>query len=736
MPAGGPGRRCRPPGCPRWRGPRPAGARRHRRRGAISPVARCGRRSLTRPSSPPPRSCGAEDQGRVRTDRPPTPSSTGRRGGHRCRGEPCRRRSTRPQVALSLTTSATTGAGWRPSPVPCSPRTGPSGCGRTSRRADLLVALASGAGLEHVAGGEADEQVGLVQHGGSSRCSQGSRRRTEICAAPGPLLLAGAQPAGRRNGQGAAARGSPRRGTRRCRRGCPPRFPPAPPPAWRSTRSRMRAPAPITSARPGCIEGSARRSATVIATEPVHEPCTWPTGDQLVDGRPVVRRQVEQHRAELGHGPATPTTVAAAAGSTSRRRGASTSATNAATCAAVGGSGAGAARGGAPSRCPSSGPPRAPRVPRISLVEPPPMSTTSTGSAEASQVADRAVEGERRLLRAGHGAGLDAAAPGRRRRRRRRWSPRDAEVATNQTRSAARRGCGQTGVLLDGRERPGERLVGRPVRSRSWPSRTISLADLHVGQSPISSLMVLVPQSIPATHGPASTTARRSSTSSPSGLAPRPCARACPASTCRHLTASAGGDAVDLGDAPGRPARRSPSGGEVALVRAPVGRRRPLVLGQPVLHLLHRPRPRGSRSATRPRARPGSRSSGTACRWSSRGSVVTTSGLPARTAVPDLVDPPGLASQLASIARTSSGSITPDMMPVRAGAAPAPGHPLSPTLLQHRGQAATRRYGDGAPTERSVGAPDLLVDLRGRRRLLLRRVAGRTDCQAVDHHRR
>ena len=44
----------------------------------------------------------------------------------------------------------------------------------------------------------------------------------------------------------------------------------------------------------------------------------------------------------------------------------------------------------------------APAAPSTSSVEPPPMSTTSTGSAQAAaQVADRAVERERGLLGAG-----------------------------------------------------------------------------------------------------------------------------------------------------------------------------------------------------------------------------------------------------------------------------------------------------------------------------------------------
>ena len=83
--------------------------------------------------------------------------------------------------------------------------------------------------------------------------------------------------------------------TRRSRRGCRPRRRPAcSTGVRRSTRDRISAPAPITSARPGCSQGSASRSATVIATSRsamrVH---VVDRQHRLVDRVAVVGRQVE-----------------------------------------------------------------------------------------------------------------------------------------------------------------------------------------------------------------------------------------------------------------------------------------------------------------------------------------------------------------------------------------------------------------------------------------------------------
>ena len=125
-------------------------------------------------------------------------------------------------------------------------------------------------------------------------------------------------------------------------------------------------------------------------------------------------------------------------------------------------------------------------VPRISSVDPPPMSTTSTGLGRRPQVADRAVVRERRLLGPGDHLGSDAqplADP------LANTSPlaasRVAEVAQNRIRSggpAVRRD--QCGVLVDRRERPLERLVGQPagpVHALAQPDQP-HLAHRHVRQ--------------------------------------------------------------------------------------------------------------------------------------------------------------------------------------------------------------------------------------------------------------
>ena len=83
-----------------------------------------------------------------------------------------------------------------------------------------------------------------------------------------------------------------------------------------------------------------------------------------------------------------------------------------------------------------------------------------------------------------------------------------------------------------------------------------------------------------AHHSPSS-----SSTSSPSGLTPRPWARDWPASTCRHFTRSGMPPAETPGDLGHLADRRA--GGEVGLVGAAVRRGELLVLGQPFGHLAH-----------------------------------------------------------------------------------------------------------------------------------------------------
>ena len=122
-----------------------------------------------------------------------------------------------------------------------------------------------------------------------------------------------------------------------------------------------------------------------------------------------------------------------------------------------------------------------------------------------------------------------------------------------------------------------------PVRSTPSPSRTIRISRTATsGSAPISSLIVLVPQSIAATtsvtgvvtcgtHGPSAHQSPSSaSTSSPSGFTPWPWASDCAGQDVQALDPvghPAGGDALDLRHVePGLP-RELGAGLEVALVR-------------------------------------------------------------------------------------------------------------------------------------------------------------------------
>ena len=111
--------------------------------------------------------------------------------------------------------------------------------------------------------------------------------------------------------------------------------------ARRSTRRRISAPAPMTSARPGCMHGSSSARATGIATSRSTTRArrstattAWSIAFRSYAGRSSTPA------ATVSAVPATPTTVAAVGGRRpGRRRGAaSISATQAATCVGVGGS--------------------------------------------------------------------------------------------------------------------------------------------------------------------------------------------------------------------------------------------------------------------------------------------------------------------------------------------------------------------------------------------------------------
>ena len=197
--------------------------------------------------------------------------------------------------------------------------------------------------------------------------------------------------------------------------------------------------------------------------------------------------------------------------------------------------------------------------------------------------------------------------------------------------------------------------ASRPVRSTSWPSRTIAhLADrAPSGRSPISSLIVLVPQSMAATvmrHGARDLDAR-----GPDGppvaeqvehlVAERVDAAALGQRLAgQHVQAlhpvghPAGGDALDLGHALPDLAGELGARSEVALVRRGVRRGQLGVGGEPVLHLLHQP---GALEGADPRRGPRAgqvegRRERRAVRQPRLGGDHV--GVAARAAVPDLVD--------------------------------------------------------------------------------------------------
>ena len=211
-------------------------------------------------------------------------------------------------------------------------------------------------------------------------------------------------------------------------------------------------------------------------------------------------------------------------------------------------------------------------APRTSSVEPPPMSTTSTGSATAS---GRAVRPRRRrtsarLLVAGR-------APRARRRaasrtpvgedRRRCAASRVADVAQNRTRWRRRgRAISAAYSSIAANVRSSASSASRPVRSTPWPSRTIrnsrtsragrvaQVADQQLDRvgaavdrgdaahaSPDGSRLDARARRPPVAERVEHLVAER--------VHARPWASDWPASTCRHLTRS--------GMPPARDARRS-----------------------------------------------------------------------------------------------------------------------------------------------------------------------------------
>ena len=173
----------------------------------------------------------------------------------------------------------------------------------------------------------------------------------------------------------------------------------------------------------------------------------------------------------------------------------------------------------------------------------------------------RAVVGEPRLLVAGHDVEVDAEP------RRDAGSERVAvrHVAGRRRRDESHRvdlsATDLGGVVVEhANVRSSASAANTPVRSTSWPSRTISVARttstarcavaVEVGDQQAKRVGPAVdrgdpghvrsswePAAAAGTHGPASHqrgTASRAS--SPSGLTPGPAASACATSTCRHFT--------------------------------------------------------------------------------------------------------------------------------------------------------------------------------------------------------
>ena len=192
------------------------------------------------------------------------------------------------------------------------------------------------------------------------------------------------------------------------------------------------------------------------------------------------------------------------------------------------------------------------RAPRTSSVEPPPMSTTSTGGSSGvrrSRTAPSNDQGRLLVARQHLGSTPEPRRARRRGRRRRCAASRVAEVAQNRTPGDVVR-RDQGGVLVDRRERARQRLVGEPagrvdaLAEPDHPRLAHAAPCRQVGDQQLDGVGAAVDRGDPGhgvttTQGPsAHQSPSRSSTSSPSGFTPGPAASACAASTCRHLTRS------------------------------------------------------------------------------------------------------------------------------------------------------------------------------------------------------
>ena len=394
----------------------------------------------------------------------------------------------------------------------------------------------------------------------------------------------------------------------------------------RSTRLRISPPAPSTSTRPGCIQPKVSRSAIGIATS--RSTNAWTSAAATTDWSMTLLSYVARSSTPAvieSAVPATATTVTAdATGTGQASRWASMSATQAATASGDGGS---AVRYRSCIRtepmsidCAALGPDASPRT---SSVDPPPMSTTRTGSSG----------GVRRLRTAPSYASAASSAPdstsgqtpSRACTPSRKTSAfeesRVADVAQKRTRETSCESRIAAYSSIAANARTSASSASRPVASTPWPSRTMrdSRTDTS-GRSPTSSLMVLVPQSNAATsdrtqtQGPASHHAPNSVEHLVAeGVHPRSGRQRVRGQHVQALHAvrhAAGRDALDLGYL----AQRGPIGQVRRGARRRTTRRarRPRRAAPPSPSSA--PNPRGCRSSRRRAGRSGSTSSGTASR--------------------------------------------------------------------------------------------------------------------------
>ena len=341
-------------------------------------------------------------------------------------------------------------------------------------------------------------------------------------------------------------------------------------------------------------------------------------------------------------------------------------------------------------------------VPRISSVDPPPMSTTSIGAAGwMSRLRTAPSKDSAASSLPATTSGSTPSRPGPRPRRRRRWT-RPGSPTWRRTAPAreVRRARISSGVLVDRRERPLQRRVGDPAGAvEVLPSRTIrSSAYVDVRQRADQQLDRVGAAVDRCYHARAALPPRAEQVEHLVAERVHPATHG-ERLAGQHVEAlhavghATRGDPVDLGNAAELGPRR-----EVALVGLSVRRRQLGVVPEPVLHLLHQA---GALEGADPRGRA---RAGQVERRRERRAVRQPRlrrddiGVAAGARCPTAWIARGARPSCAAIADSSAASIT------------------------RRSPVGTLR-------------PDRPVDLAGGRGLPPWRVAGElTDCQAVFHH--